>query len=423
MRIAIVTWSRRKVGGTETYLDSIIPKLIKAGHQVSFWHEVNEPIVREHIPLPEGSPSWCVAEIGESAALAGLRKWQPDVIYSHSLIDPSLEAKVIRIAPAVLFAHAYYGTCISGSKTFKTPVMTPCNRRFGWQCLMHYYPHRCGGLSPVSMVREYRRQAARLELLSAYTTILTHSAHMRDEYQKHGFEPEKVVNLSYYAHSGSEGVSLDGDRLAAEGLLVPPGEAVDKPEARPPAHWRLLFLGRMDVLKGGHLLIEALPRVAAALNRPVCVTFAGDGPKREDWQRRAERAKAGHPGLSIEFVGWVTGALRESLWDDCDLLVVPSVWPEPFGLVGPEAGLHSVPVVAYSVGGISEWLKDGFNGYLASGSPPSAVGLAEAIVKALCDPMTHRRMCLGAKTMAQKFNLENHLVGLLNVLNKAAQTT
>src|SRR2546423_8225430 len=39
------------------------------------------------------------------------------------------------VAPAVFFAHAYYGTCISGAKTFKRPTVTPCDRRFGPKCL------------------------------------------------------------------------------------------------------------------------------------------------------------------------------------------------------------------------------------------------------------------------------------------------
>ena len=54
-----------------------------------------------------------------------------------------------------------------------------------------------------------------------------------------------------------------------------------------------------------------------------------------------------------------------------DLLVVPSVWPEPFGLVGPEAAHHGVPSAAFAVGGIPEWLVDGVSGHLAAGDRPT----------------------------------------------------
>jgi hypothetical protein len=186
MRIAIAYWTRRKVGGTEAYLESIIAELVNAGHQVAFFHEVDKPKTNEAINLPEGVPTWCVVELGVKGALTALRRWSPDVIYTHSLNSLKLEAATLKIAPAVFFAHAYYGTCISGHKTFRLPKpSTPCQRRLGWQCMVNYYPHRCGGLSPITMVREYRRQLKRLEQLKLYSAIVTHSSYMRDEYIKH----------------------------------------------------------------------------------------------------------------------------------------------------------------------------------------------------------------------------------------------
>ena len=66
-----------------------------------------------------------------------------------------------------------------------------------------------------------------------------------------------------------------------------------------------------------------------------------------------------------------------------DLLVVPSLWPEPFGLVGLEAARHRLPVAAFAVGGIPDWLRPGVNGYLAPGDPPTPGGLADAIIACL----------------------------------------
>jgi glycosyltransferase involved in cell wall biosynthesis len=44
--------------------------------------------------------------------------------------------------------------------------------------------------------------------------------------------------------------------------------------------------------------------------------------------------------------------------DASTLVAVPSLWPEPFGLMGIEAQARGRPVVAYDVGGISEWMGD-----------------------------------------------------------------
>ena len=86
----------------------------------------------------------------------------PGLVYVHGLQDPQIEHQLLDIAPAVCFAHNYYGTCISGGKTFKNPTMTPCHRVFGGACLVRYYPRRCGGWNPITMVQEFRRQADRL---------------------------------------------------------------------------------------------------------------------------------------------------------------------------------------------------------------------------------------------------------------------
>ena len=105
---------------------------------------------------------------------------------------------------------------------------------------------------------------------------------------------------------------------------------------------------------------------------------------------------------------------------DSDLLVVPSTWPEPFGLVGPEAGLHGLPAAAFAVGGVPEWLSDGVNGHLAPGDPPSAAGLARAIVECLREPAELARLSRGAREMALRFELDAHLETLVRILGQAA---
>jgi glycosyltransferase involved in cell wall biosynthesis len=175
----------------------------------------------------------------------------------------------------------------------------------------------------------------------------------------------------------------------------------------------------MEFLKGGGTLLEALPRVRAALSRPLHVTLAGDGPLRRDWQRQAARVQARAPGLTVEFPGWVAGPERDRIVAGSDLVVMPSLWPEPFGLSGPEAGLRGVPAVAFASGGMPDWLQDGVNGYLAPADPPTAAGLAEAIVNCLRDEDTHARLRRGAAEVARRFSMERHLAALLRVLAEA----
>lgn len=393
MRIAILSCNRRKVGGLETYLDAVIPALKRVNSEVAFFHEYDGPSSRDQIALDEETPAWCVAEVGAERALAELRGWSPDVIYAHGLNDPRLEASTLELAPAVFFAHAYHGTCISGSKSWSNGTVRPCNRTFGPLCLSHYYPHRCGGLNPLTMIKEYRRQATRLELLKRYRYVVTGSEHMRLEYANHGLNVRHVP------------------------LFVPTdGTVPGTPESS--TYWRILFLGRMDRLKGGLMLLDSLPKVRQSLNRPLHVTFAGDGSQRRLWESRAASMQASVEGLSFEFPGWVNGDAYETLLASSDLLVMPSVWPEPFGLSGPQAGLRGVPAVAFDLGGISDWLKDGVNGYLAPANPPTAQGLAEAVIKCLRDPLIYRQQRTGAAKMAQSLSAEDHVSKLMAIFKE-----
>jgi glycosyltransferase involved in cell wall biosynthesis len=405
MRIVIATARGRIAGGVERYLDAIIPAIAAGRHEVALFCEHDVPVDRTRIAADARLTSWCVAERGLAGAVGALEAWEPDLIYAHGFADRELEARVIATAPAVAFAHDYRATCISGSKHFARPGFAPCARRFGAGCLAEFYPRRCGGLNPITMVRDYRAHTARLELMRRCRMVVTASEYMRREYLRHEFDPRAVrcVGLPIRNRSEAAGVALDEPK------------AID---LSAPA--RLLFAGRMEPAKGGALMFDALPLAAAALASALTLTCAGDGRDRAAWQSRAAATTRVHPKVRIEFAGWQDEVALASLIDAADLLIVPSVWPEPFGLIGPEAGVRGLPAAAFAVGGIPEWLSDGVNGCLAPGDSPTAAGLAVAIARCLRDPREHARLRCGAIAQARRFSPERHLAALMSVFEELA---
>jgi glycosyltransferase involved in cell wall biosynthesis len=361
LRIGLVNWSRRRAGGVETYLEFLIPRLVSDGHTVALLSEVDHPADRGTITTT-GLEEWCVAALGAGRAIPALRHWAPDVLLMNGLADLSLERRVLGIAPAALIAHSYYGTCISGGKTHCFPTVSPCDRVFGPACLAAFYPRRCGGLSPLTMARQYRLQAARLGLLSRYRDVLTLSDHMREEYLKHGCPPDRVHRLPPYVP-------------APAATLVEARRSHARSE-----ELRLLFAGRLDRLKGCRALVDAVALVAACVKQPVVLDVAGDGPYRSECERRA-RAIADAGDAQIRFHGWLAAEARDRLLGATDVLVMPSLWPEPYGLAGVEAAAAGVPVAAFQVGAVREWLEPGVNGALAA-LAEGAGGLAHAIVQA-----------------------------------------
>ena len=401
MRIGVLNWSPRRVAGAETYLATVMPALQAAGHAVALVSEVDQPVDRE--PIAPASSAWCIAIMGMSHVVAELRRWQPDVLYGHGLLDPASESRFLDIAPGVFVAHGFYGTCISGTKSFKAPVARPCDRRFGWPCLLHYYPHRCGGWNPLTMARDFLRQANRLEILRRYAAIITHSRRMESEYLKHDIPRERVHRVPWCVEESGERA-----RQPVAGV---------RRDGRP----HLVFLGRMTSAKGGHLLLHALPTIRSMLSRDIRVTFGGDGPERAAWERHAARLQERNPGLDVTFTGWLTADQRDAILDASDLLVLPSVWPEPFGQVGIEAGRRGVPTAAFALGGVLDWLENGVNGYLAPADPPKPRGLAAAVVNCLRNPETLTRLRRGAAQVAGRYSVAGHLARLEPILGSIAR--
>jgi glycosyltransferase involved in cell wall biosynthesis len=104
-----------------------------------------------------------------------------------------------------------------------------------------------------------------------------------------------------------------------------------------------------------------------------------------------------------------------------DVVVMPSLWPEPFGLVGLEANRRGVPVVAFATGGIPEWLQDGVNGCLAPGDPPTAEGLADALIRCIRSLESSDALTRGALAAARSKREDAHLDALVDILGQAAR--
>jgi len=397
MRIAIANWSSRLVGGVEHYISAILETLLDRGHELAFWRQTHGPENRNVIPAAVRIPIWDSSELGLDRSLAALRRWQPDIIYCQLIPDPATEAKILEVAPSVFFAHDYHGTCISGGKATHFPVLQPCTRRFGPACLGHFYLRRCGGKNPITMVQDYRLNVQRLRLLTRYNQVITHSIHLAEEYKKHGIPCGRV---RFFA-SGSK---------LQEGFTAPPWT--------PRPRWHFLMLGRMLATKGGSLFLNSLPRIANQTSRPIAVTIAGDGPSRARWESKAKRVERQCSNVEIKFPGWLSGIEREDALSDADLLVLPSVWPEPFGMVGLEAGLRGVPAAGFRVGGIPDWLNDGVNGALAPANPPSPEGLADAILRCISTESAYRTLRDAAFGMAKSVNVQLHCDDLVDVFER-----
>lgn len=179
--------------------------------------------------------------------------------------------------------------------------------------------------------------------------------------------------------------------------IVPPGvdldrfKPLDQRRARQhldvsPDHQMILFVGRIQPLKGIDTLIKALAILKMrepAIAQNVCVAIIGGDPNPDSELERTEferlnslRAELGLDDL-VTFLGAKDQDTLVYYYSAAEIVVMPSHY-ESFGMVALEAMACGVPVIASDVGGLSFSIEDGFNGYLVPGRNPQA--LAEKII-------------------------------------------
>ena len=143
----------------------------------------------------------------------------------------------------------------------------------------------------------------------------------------------------------------------------------------------LLYVGRVQPLKGPELLLESVARLG--LNEELKVLIVG-GDVTGDEEVTKVRRLAEELGIDhlVSFEGTVPHRRLVHYYNAADLCVVPSFY-ESFGLVAAEAMACGTPVVATAVGGLPETVKDGLNGSLVRDRNPEV--LAEKISLLLND--------------------------------------
>jgi spore coat protein SA len=208
---------------------------------------------------------------------------------------------------------------------------------------------------------------------------------------------------------------------ATDPAVFGPGDAV--PGAAPPelpqlqsGGPHLLYVGRLARIKGVHVLIGAFARVRARFPQARLViagsAFFGGAVKTA---YEAELARLAAPlGEAVVFTGYLPQSRLRMLYRACDIVVVPSIWAEPFGLVVLEAMASGTCVVASAVGGLPEVIDDRRTGLLVKAGDP--VALAQAINEVLADNSLKRSLeRAAAENLARKFTWDR-LVGEVEAL-------
>lgn len=412
MRILIGIDTHGLIGGSERYALQIAEELRLRNHAVGVLCGKVEPQAsapKDLWVLPAYS-----AERSSPAQLDELettiRTFRPDVLYLLSARGRAAVRRMTRLArelPVIRFIQDHTLFCPGLNKLHADG--RNCTEPFGLACLRHYFLeagcsafrrdlHR-SSLDALGGVWKWKRG---LDVARRATCLAVASRYMRQELLTAGIPAEKIELIPYFTRSGSAAaVAREPDSKTAGFVRTTSAPLV-------------LVPARLTVPeKGVDVLLEALSRV----HPPFRALIAGSGPA-EDELRALARAR----GLldRVHFAGWQDAQALEWLYARADIVAFPSTWNEPFGLVGIEAMSHAKPVVAFDVGGVSDWLTHESTGLLC---PPRDIeALARSLERLLESPPLRVEYGRRAKAEAEKrFSAERHLAALEGLFQRLAQ--
>jgi glycosyltransferase involved in cell wall biosynthesis len=312
-------------GGAENLIRVLCQGLVDKGHQVtvlsfdpnqeSARHENSTINLINHAPSlyrlsPYNRWNMTIEALGTDPADRSLEIFLDlvdqkdfDVVNTHQLhgINRGIwRAAAERGLPVVHTIHDYYLLCPQGS-------MYRGNRRCAKQCWFC----RIWSRNNKSFSRNVR-------------AIGAPSQYVLDKHVNHGF----------FTHSYARVI-----RVASIHRGFTPRQTL-----RPHSPLRLGFIGRLHRVKGLEKLLAML-RASAMPSYELYIAGAGN-------EHYTAFLKESAAGLPIKWMGWLD---RETFFPEIDVLVVPSLWDEPGGMVISEAMHYGVPALASDRGGLGEW--------------------------------------------------------------------
>jgi len=394
LRIAQLSKDYSAKGGVGTYVRSLCTALGADGHEVIVIHaDPGMPL-----PPPGVAGQFYVEGFDKFGSKSDSRRSASQVIEILKAISPHivhiqannnflLEMEVHQCFPVIKTLHVY-DFCPSGNK-FHHALGKVCHHPTGPLCVARMGYKRCILSKRPSVIwRLYQRCVEANRNNASYSKLIVASKYVKQQAMSSGYPASQIEVVPSFTELPVFSPTVDNGAKT------------------------ILFVGRVVREKGLDHLLSALSLVCTPWRLVVC----GDGPDLSRVKRLAHRLKVDR---CIEFAGWTDRKLLLQLYREALVVVIPSLWPEPFGMVGIEAMSYGKPVVAFNVGGIPEWLKNGETGFLVK--PYDVKEMAEKINYFLEHPDVAREMGMrGRKRVEQEFNKENHITRLLEIYREAS---
>jgi D-inositol-3-phosphate glycosyltransferase len=233
--------------------------------------------------------------------------------------------------------------------------------------------------------------------------------------------PAEIAQLQWLYQSDTTKITIIPPGVDLSRFYPIPADEAKEVIGVPPCDRMLLYVGRIEPLKGIDTLIEALAYMRHDLGFDeftFCLTVVGGDPDLDSEDMRPEMSRlkdmCRNYGLDdlVTFIGKRDQDTLPYYYSAAEAVVVPSHY-ESFGMVALEAMACGRPVVASQVGGLAYLVQDSVTGYTVPTSDVQA--LADRLLKLLKDPDLRDRLGRQAAQVASDFSWDNIANKILNL--------
>lgn len=385
MRILILHNRYAQRGGEDVVVARERNLLTGFGHQVKLHLAHNEDIGGAWDQIRVGCRAVYSTDAREQVA-AEINRFHPDVVHVHNffpVLTPSVydAARTAKI-PVVQSLHNYRLLCLNGVCMRNGHICEDCLRRpVPWPGVVHacYRGSRLASGAAAAMLTAHRVLRTWTAKVDVYVALTEFG---RDKFIQGGLPADKiVVKPNFVAPDPGQGEGRGGYAL---------------------------FVGRIAAEKGVKTLLAAWQ----VLGGRIPLKIIGSGPLGSEVMTACHRT----PG--IEWLGHLPPVRVRSLMKEAMVLVCPSIWHEPFGLVVAEAYAVGLPVIASGIGSLTSLVHHGRTGlHFRTGS---ARDLADAVAWLAGRPRERAAMRREARAEFERtYTAEHNYRRLMEVYAKA----
>jgi len=378
----MITDSFESLGGVETYLTSVIAELKINGHDVRlfssdisqpsqyisyYYRHINQKSLFKIFPYLFNIHSYTKLK-------KVLREFKPDIVHLHFTgyhSSPSIFLPLKKY-PSVYTTHSH-----ELYNPLTNATTNRCEHDYDSFCIY------CIGI--LKIVPEKFRAHLINKFLSNIDLFIAPSNHHFKLLKKHKKNPSiQLVNAV----------------------------AIPKNPSKMQYKYNLLFVGRLTKEKGVLIALQAFEIIHQKLPQAT-LTIIGEGSEKENLIKYVQSKDFAH---AVFFEGQIRKEKINSFYENADIILVPSIYPEAFVLVGIEAMSIGRPVIGSRIGGIPEWLLDGETGYLVD--PNNASQIADKALMLFSNKKLLTRMGKNAREKAESFSIDRHITELEKIYKR-----